>query len=88
MASDLLYERFLPHGPAVRIRRVTEPGATPVKAVLEVDRRAGTPREGIGTPPPLVQAEGATEADVMAQLEPQARDDRIIAQLLRERGLR
>jgi hypothetical protein len=88
MASDLLYERFLPHGPAVRVRRVSEVGAVPVMAVLEVDRRAGTPREGIGTPPPLVTAQGNTEAEVLAQLEPQAKDDRVIAQLLRARGLR
>ena len=88
MASDLLYERFLPHGPAVRIRRVTDAGVTPVIAVLEVDRRAGTPREGIGTPPPLVKAQGTSEAEVLAQLEPQARDDGVIAKLLRERGLR
>lgn len=84
----LLYKRVLPHGPAVRIRRTSADGAVPVVAVLEVDRRAGTPREGTGTPPSLMSAEGKTEADVMAILEPHAKDDRAIIQLLRERGLR
>ena len=88
MDADVLFERFLPHGPAVRVRRTSDAGANPVVAVLEVDRRAGTPRAGIGTPPPLARAEGATDAEVLAILEPQARDDRRIAQLMRERGLR
>jgi hypothetical protein len=87
-AEVLLYKRVLPHGPAVRIRRTSADGAVPVTAVLEVDRRAGTPREGPGTPPSLMSAEGKTEAEVMAQLEPHAKDDRAIIQLLRERGLR
>jgi hypothetical protein len=33
-------------------------------------------------------AEGKTEAEVMSKLEPHAKDDRVIIQLLRERGLR
>ena len=86
--SDVLFERFLPHGPAVRVRRTSEAGASPVTAVLEVDRRAGTPRAGLGTPPPLMHSEAATEAEVLAMLEPHARDDRTIVQLLREKGLR
>ena len=57
-------------------------------AVLEVDRRAGTPREGTGTPPSLMSVEGKTEAEVLAKLEPHAKDDRAIIQLLREKGLR
>jgi hypothetical protein len=84
----LLYKRVLPHGPAVRIRRTSAEGAVPVTAVLEVDRRAGTPREGTGTPPSLMTAEGKNDAEVLAQLEPHAKDDRAIIQLLRERGLR
>ena len=84
----ILYERFLPHGPAVRIRRTSEPGAVPVTAVLEVDRRAGTPRAGIGTPPPLMQCEANDEGEVVAKLEPHAKDDRVIVQLMREKGLR
>lgn len=84
----ILYERLLPHGPAVRIRRISDEGATPVSAVLEVDRRAGTPREGIGFPPPLMHCEAATEAEVLATLKPHARDDRMIVQLMREKGQR
>jgi hypothetical protein len=86
--TEILYKRILPHGPAVRIRRTSEAGAVPVTAVLEVDRRAGTPREGVGTPPSLISAEGRTEAEVIAKLEPQASDDRAIILLLREKGLR
>jgi hypothetical protein len=87
--DSILYSRKLPHGPAVRVRRTSEPGAEPVTAVLEVDRRAGTPREfDGGFPPPLMMVEGASEADVLAVLEPQARDDRLVAGLMREKGLR
>lgn len=89
MAEDgVLYERALPHGPMVRIRRTSGDGATPVCGVLEVDRRAGTPRAGIGTPPPLMRCEGASEAEVLATLSPHANDDRTIVQLMREKGLR
>jgi hypothetical protein len=88
MADDILFQRSLPHGPAVRIRRTSPAGATPVVAVLDVDRRAGTPREGIGTPPSLRQVEGATEADVIAALKPDALDDRVVAALMRGKGLR
>lgn len=86
--SDILYERLLPHGPAVRVRRTSDDGAVPVTAVLEVDRRAGTPREGIGTPPPLMQCEAPSESEALSLLEPHARDDRAIVQLMREKGLR
>lgn len=89
MSDDILYRRKLAHGPEVRIRRTSDEGATPVIAVLDVDRRAGTPREKEGgTPPPLKQAQGATEADVVAALRPDADDDRAIAGLLRAKGLR
>jgi hypothetical protein len=88
MAEMILYKRLLPHGPAVRIRRTSETGVVPVTAVLEVDRRAGTPREGFGTPPSLMTAEGKTEAEVLAKLEPHAADDHAIVVLIRERGLR
>jgi hypothetical protein len=86
--SDILYRRVMAHGPAVLIRRVSDAGATPVVAVLEVDRRAGTPREGVGSPPPLVRIEAPSEAEAVAALEAQARDDRIIVQLLHAKGLR
>jgi hypothetical protein len=88
MKEMILYKRILPHGPAVRIRRTSADGVVPVTAVLEVDRRAGTPREGVGTPPTLMSAEGKSEAEVVAQLEPHASDDRAIVLLIRERGLR
>ncbi|MGH7670587.1 MAG: hypothetical protein ACRENQ_13970 [Gemmatimonadaceae bacterium] len=89
MADDILYQRFLSQGPAVRIRRTSEAGVAPVTAVLEVDRRAGTPRSMEGGPSPaLSHAEGASEAEVVALLEPTARDDRQIAQLMREKRLR
>lgn len=86
--DDVLYQRILPHGPEVRIRRTSMAGAQPVTAVLEVDRRAGTPRAGIGTPPPLLQCEATSEAEAVQMLESHARDDRAIVQLMRERGLR
>jgi hypothetical protein len=89
MSDDILYKRKLPHGPEVRIRRTSAIGVTPVIAVLDVDRRAGTPREKEGgTPPPLKQAQGATEAEVIAALKPEAEDDRAVAGLLRAKGLR
>jgi hypothetical protein len=86
--DGVLFERVLPHGPAVRIRRTSEPGTLPVTAVLEVDRRAGTPRAGIGTPPPLMVCEASSEAEIISLLETHARDDRTIVQLMREKGLR
>lgn len=90
MSDDaILYIRKLPHGPVVRVRRTSDAGVVPVTAALEVDRRAGTPREKEGGfPPPLMVAEGATEAEVLAALQPHALDDRAIAGLMRERGLR
>ena len=84
----VLFQRLLPQGPAVRIRRTSRGGAMPVTAVLEVDRRAGTPREGVGTPPPIMECQASSEAEAVALLEPHARDDRTIVQLLREHGLR
>lgn len=87
--DDILYRRKMTHGPEVRIRRTSAAGATPVTAVLDVDRRAGTPREKEGgTPPPLKQVQGASEAEVIAALKADADDDRAIAGLLRGKGLR
>jgi hypothetical protein len=89
MADAVLYRRKLPHGPEVRIRRTTEDGATPVTAVIDVDRRAGTPREKEGgDPPALKTASAATDAEVLAALKKDADDDRVIASLLRAKGLR
>ena len=87
--DSILYSRTLPHGPAVRIRRTSARDARPVTGVLEVDRRAGTPREHEGGfPPPLMHAEGTSDADVIAALEAHAKDDRTIAGLMREKGQR
>ena len=87
--DSILYIRKLPHGPAVRVRRTSGRGEVPVIAVLEVDRRAGTPREHDGGfPPPLMTVEGSSEADVLASLEPSARDDRTVAGLMYQKGLR
>ncbi len=89
MSDDILYRRKLPHGPEVRIRRTSAPGVTPVIAVLDVDRRAGTPREKDGgAPPPLKHVQGASEADVVAALKAEADDDRAIAGLMRTKGQR
>ena len=88
MPDAILYERPMPHGPAVRIRRTSADGATPVTAALEVDRRAGTPRAGYGTPPAIMTAEGTSDSDVLARLQPFASRDAEVARLLRERGLR
>jgi hypothetical protein len=86
--DGVLFERILPQGPAVRIRRTSKGGVTPVVAVLEVDRRAGTPRDGVGAPPPIMECRATTEAEALSLLEPHARDDRAIVQLLHEHGLR
>lgn len=89
MSDEILYRRKMTHGPEVRIRRTSEKGATPVVAVIDVDRRAGTPREKEGgTPPALKQAQADTEDAVVAALKADADDDRAIAGLLRAKGLR
>jgi hypothetical protein len=89
MSDDILYRRKLVHGPEVRIRRTSPAGSTPVTAVLDVDRRAGTPRENDGGhPPALKEASGTTDADVIAALKGDADDDRAVAGLLRAKGLR
>ncbi len=89
MADAILYQRFLSQGPAVRIRRTSDAGVAPVTAVLEVDRRADTPRgRAGGVSPVLMHGEAASEVEVLSLLEPTARDDRLIAQLMREQALR
>ena len=73
----------------MRIRRTSDAGTQPIIAVLEVDRRAGTPREFEGGfPPPLMISEGASEAEILEALQPAALDDRLLAGLMREKGLR
>jgi hypothetical protein len=86
--SKILFERSMPFGPAVAIRRTSGIGEMPVKAVIEVDRRAGTPRGGIGSPPPLMECEARNETEALAILEPHARDDRMLVRLMRLKGLR
>jgi hypothetical protein len=87
--SDVLYERTMASGPVVRIRRVSDAGTAPVRAVIEVDRRAGTPRAAAGgTPPPLMAVEGATDAEVTASLLPFAEEDSAVARLVSQRGAR
>jgi hypothetical protein len=87
--SSILYERTMAHGHVVRIRRVTPDGAAPVRAVIEVDRRAGTPRASAGgQPPPLMAVEGESEPDVVASLLPFAQEDAAVARLLAQRGVR
>ena len=89
--SDILYERSLTSGPTVRIRRVTPAGVTPVRAVIEVDRRGGdSPRTsgGVHMPPPLMTVEGNSEADVIASLRPFADEDAAMARLMAQQGKR
>jgi hypothetical protein len=88
--SDILYERTLSSGPVVRVRRVSGEGQTPVRAVLELDRRGGQLRPGQtpGNPPPLVEVEGATDSDVLSKLLEHAMEDAGLARLMRDQGLR
>ena len=88
--SAILYERTMPHGHIVRIRRLTPDGQAPVRAVIEVDRRAGTPRSsgGGGRPPALMAVEGESEPDVVASLLPFAEEDAAVARLLAQRDVR
>jgi hypothetical protein len=87
--DPILYDRRLAHGPAVRVRRTSEPGVVPVTAVLEVDRRADTGRESLGGfPPPLMIVEAPSDREVLALLQPHATDDRLVAGLMRDKGLR
>jgi hypothetical protein len=85
-----LYERTMSYGSVVRIRRVTPDGTAPVRAVIEVDRRAGSARNSGGGshPPALMAVEGESEPDVVASLLPFAEDDAAVARLLAQRGTR
>ncbi|MEX2181475.1 MAG: hypothetical protein WD771_05495 [Gemmatimonadaceae bacterium] len=87
--GEVMYERTMTAGPVVRIRRVEPSGGGAVCGVIEVDRRAGTPRAAEGGIPPAVMAvEGETEAAVVASLLPFVEDDSAIARLLAARGIR
>lgn len=88
--SSILYERTMSQGHIVRIRRLTPDGTAPVRAVIEIDRRAGSPRSsgGGGNPPALMAVEGENEPDVVASLLPFAEEDAAVARLLSQRGVR
>ena len=88
--SDVLYERNQSSGPVVRVRRISPEGETPVRAVLEVDRRGGLLRKGqtFGSPPPIAQATGESDSAALAQLLPFAMEDAELARLMRDKGLR
>lgn len=85
----VLYQRTQSQGPVVRIRRVEPSSGGEVSAVIEVDRRAGTPREKEGgTPPPIMAVEGDSVDAVVAALLPFVEDDSAVARLLASRGIR
>lgn len=87
--GEVLYERTQTQGPIVRIRRVAPTAGGAVCAVIEVDRRAGTPREAEGGIPPAIMAvEGDSEEAVVASLLPFVEDDSAVARLLAARGIR
>ena len=88
--SEVLYERVMPEGAVVRIRRLTPAGGTSVRAVIEVDRRNSGPRSvGAGrTPPPLMAVEGDNDQVVLASLLPFVEDDAAVARLISARGAR
>ncbi len=85
--SDVLYERTLPEGATVRIRRLTPKDGTPVRAVIEVDRRNSGPRsiDVHRAPLPLMAVEGETEQGVVAALLPFVEEDAAVARLLAQR---
>jgi hypothetical protein len=88
--SDILYERTMPEGHVVRIRRLTSNSAARLRAVIEVDRRIGGPRMSGSRahPPALMAVEGESEPDVVASLLPFVQDDASVARLLAQRGVR
>ena len=85
--TEVLYERMMPEGAVVRIRRLTPADGTPVRAVIEVDRRNSGPR-GVDAqrhPPPLMAVEAETEQKVVAALLPFVEEDSAVARLLAQR---
>ena len=87
--GKVLYERTMTTRAVVRIRRIASANAGTVCAVIEVDRRAGTPRAADGgIPPGIMAVEGASEVEVVASLLPFAEDDSAIARLLAASGIR
>ena len=88
--TEILCERTMSEGQVVRIRRLTPDGVVPVRAVIELDRRAGTPRglAGGGRPPALASVEGDSEPCVVASLLPLMHDDASVARLVARHGVR
>lgn len=87
--SMILYERTMTAGHVVRIRRLAPDGTPLIRAVIEVDRRAGSPRQAVdrGLPPPLMAVEGESEPAVLASLLPFVDDDASVARLLAQRSV-
>ncbi len=85
--TEVLYERVLPEGSVVRIRRLTPADGTPVRAVIEVDRRNSGPRsvDIHRSPPPLMAVEGESEQGVVAALLPFVEEDAAVARLMAQR---
>lgn len=88
--STFLYERTMTAGHVVRIRRLTPDGTLPVRAVIEVDRRADSARQsgGGGHPPALMAVEGDSEPAVVASLMPFVEEDASVARLLAQSSVR
>jgi hypothetical protein len=88
--TDILFQRPMSSGPVVRVRRLTDAGVSPVRAVLEVDRRSGRARTSheVGFPPSLMAVEGDSEAAVLEALQPFAADDAAVARLVAQQQAR
>ena len=86
--SEVLYERTMPEGATVRIRRLTAQDEKPVRAVIEVDRRNSGPRSvgGRRVPPPLMAVESETEQAAVAALLPFVEEDAALARLIAQRA--
>ena len=83
MNDGTLYERTTPGGAAVRIRRTSAHGATPVVAVLEQLPRSanGGARGGPPAALSLLEVMVQTELDAIVLLEPYARSEAAVTRL-------
>jgi len=86
--SEVLYERTMPEGATVRIRRLTAKDEKPVRAVIEVDRRNSGPRsiDSRRAPPPLMAVESDSEQGAVAALLPFVEEDASVARLIAQRS--
>jgi hypothetical protein len=77
-------------GRVARIRRLTPDRVVPVRAVIEVDRRAEGPHvmAGDGHPPALASEEGESEPSVVASLLPLIFDDEAVSRLVARSSVR